>query len=343
MRNTVLFIVLVLLVGCSSFQPLRVNVGPGDAFRLKNRSNKHLYKIEAWDATNRVYLWDVSTNRPTKMPETVSFGLVPYGMKQVFPKPGSLPLLPPMGTKIVYRLQYQTEYPSIGPALGFAMQAVRREDEGAKTVRMDKIDREAPSWRSQSERDAFIVAIGHEVRDQAPFFLDVATNGAGTDADKQAVRALMKLIGIENPFQAYQELRGVNSIVLSSSGPKGLINEQPLTSVRPLTSFTNLRSLVLSNNRLNDITPLASLVNLEFLRIDGNPLEDITPIMNLPKLKILDVSYSPNVRLELLQEISSKGVRVWDSGRESGSALSLEFKDHAPGDEDGAKVGTSHP
>lgn len=332
-----------MLSSCSSLQRLRVDNGSGEILKLNNRHNKHLVEVEAWDATNRVYLWHLTAvaqpvafgvDSRAAMPDSISLGVIPKDMVQVFPQHGRVPSFPPMGTKIVYRLHYLTEHPFTGFAQEVVFHAVSREGGRAKCVRLLPIDKTSPAWMSQEERDSFIAAIAKEVRDQTPFFLDVATNGVGTDADRQTVRALIDFVGIENPYQAYQELRAADSIELYGGTRNGVRDSRRLTSVRPLASFTNLRSLVLADNRLRDITPLESLinleflridsnlveditplkslVNLEFLRIDGNLVEDIAPIMEISRLRVLNVSGNPILRRENLQELRAKGVNVID-------------------------------
>jgi hypothetical protein len=291
---------------------------------LRNPHRKHLAEVEVWDATNRVYLWHLmATNEPAAyavssgamMPDAIAYAVVPDGMSQIFPEKGSEPSVPLAGARIVYRFLYLTDHPVYGFTQEVLSRAVRYEGESAEIVKLLPRDEMRPPWKSKAERDTFVATVAHEVRQNTPFFIRVATTGEGTACDRETVEALMEFVGIEDPYLAYQELRGLDAIVIYGGTRDGGVDSRRLTSVKPLASFTNLTTLVLANNRLRDISPLKSLVRLEFLRLDGNLVEDITPIMELPKLRVLDVTGNPNAQRARLDELSDRGVIVRDYDR----------------------------
>ena len=88
--------------------------------------------------------------------------------------------------------------------------------------------------------------------------------------------------------------------------------------IQILESLTNLRSLVLSNNRITDISLLKSLTNLQSLAIRGNPITDISPLESLTNLWDLSIwdtqvtDISPLKSLTNLQMLSLNGNPITD-------------------------------
>lgn len=60
-----------------------------------------------------------------------------------------------------------------------------------------------------------------------------------------------------------------------------------LSDLRPLSSLTNLQSLILVGSQVSDLTPLSGLANLRFLDIDETPVTNVRPLSGLTALQAL--------------------------------------------------------
>src|SRR5690554_5970839 len=65
-----------------------------------------------------------------------------------------------------------------------------------------------------------------------------------------------------------------------------------IDKIKELEQFTNLETLILSNNALDSssISSLQRLTNLRYLDLEWNQIEQITPLRNLTNLNYLDIS-----------------------------------------------------
>ncbi|MBE9118350.1 leucine-rich repeat domain-containing protein [Lusitaniella coriacea LEGE 07157] len=65
------------------------------------------------------------------------------------------------------------------------------------------------------------------------------------------------------------------------------LRDRGISDLRPLSSFTNLTTLLLLKNKIADVSPLANLRNLTQLNLSGNQIVDITPLSGLTQLREL--------------------------------------------------------
>ncbi len=72
-----------------------------------------------------------------------------------------------------------------------------------------------------------------------------------------------------------------------------LSDNQYITDVTPLAGLTNLRTLILNQNRIADVSPLAGLVNLQELDIHHNEIRDVSPLSGMTKLWRLAIRENP--------------------------------------------------
>lgn len=89
-----------------------------------------------------------------------------------------------------------------------------------------------------------------------------------------------------------------------------------ISDLRPLSSFTGLRQLVLFGNEISDVSPLSSLENLTSLQLGYNNIADVSPLASLTNLTLLGLieneisDISPLASLSNLQELrlTSNGI-----------------------------------
>ncbi len=91
--------------------------------------------------------------------------------------------------------------------------------------------------------------------------------------------------------------RGIQSLV-GLEHAKNLLtlrlsDNQYITDVTPLAGLTNLRTLILNQNRIADVSPLAGLVNLQELDIHHNEIRDVSPLAGMTKLWRLALRENP--------------------------------------------------
>lgn len=77
-----------------------------------------------------------------------------------------------------------------------------------------------------------------------------------------------------------------------------------------LSNMSNLRWLILSDNRIKDLSPLANLTELSYLELFLCDVEDISPLLSCPQLKHLNLSYCPVKNIRLLSQMPQLE-RVW--------------------------------
>lgn len=70
-------------------------------------------------------------------------------------------------------------------------------------------------------------------------------------------------------------------------------DNQYITDVTPLAGLTNLRTLILNQNRIADISPLAGLVNLGELDIHHNQIRDVSALAGMTRLWRLAIRENP--------------------------------------------------
>ena len=71
---------------------------------------------------------------------------------------------------------------------------------------------------------------------------------------------------------------------------KGFVNSNAVSDVTPLTSLTQLTTLLLGNNSITDVTPLTELTQLTLLYLEDNGITDVSPLANLTRLAALNLS-----------------------------------------------------
>jgi internalin A len=80
-------------------------------------------------------------------------------------------------------------------------------------------------------------------------------------------------------------------------------DDRKISTIAPLQTLTNLRSLVLLNNRISDIEPLAKITGLRYLNFVDNCVSDITPLRHLQSLEELYISSNPIDSLAVLDQL----------------------------------------
>ncbi|GAB4240871.1 MAG: hypothetical protein Tsb0034_17560 [Ekhidna sp.] len=80
------------------------------------------------------------------------------------------------------------------------------------------------------------------------------------------------------------------------------INHAPISSLKPLQAFINLRDITLVNVRLSSLSELSTHTKLESITYENGPLRTLEGIANLKNLKHLDVS---NTAIEDLRPIET--------------------------------------
>ena len=74
---------------------------------------------------------------------------------------------------------------------------------------------------------------------------------------------------------------------------RGREEDKKIIYLTGLEKATNLRDLLLRNNKISDITPLLNLDALEQLNLYDNQISNITPLATLTSLTNLNLSYNP--------------------------------------------------
>jgi Leucine-rich repeat (LRR) protein/Flp pilus assembly protein TadD len=82
------------------------------------------------------------------------------------------------------------------------------------------------------------------------------------------------------------------------------LNFKEIVDVRPISSLTNLRTLVLQNNQITDISSLRSLTNLYALDLEKNKIADISPLSSLTNLAYLNLNNNQITDLNSLRSLA---------------------------------------
>jgi Leucine-rich repeat (LRR) protein len=77
-----------------------------------------------------------------------------------------------------------------------------------------------------------------------------------------------------------------------------------LSDLRPLSGFTNLESLTLSNNKIVDLSPLMSLKHLTALDVTSNKVKDLAPLSGIATLVFLGASGNQIADVTPLQHLA---------------------------------------
>jgi internalin A len=83
-----------------------------------------------------------------------------------------------------------------------------------------------------------------------------------------------------------------------------------ITNIGALKYFTGLKSLDLTNNKIEDITPLSGLKGLTELELGGNLMSSLDALKDLSQLKILRLFYSPISDLSALSNLPIEELNV---------------------------------
>jgi internalin A len=120
---------------------------------------------------------------------------------------------------------------------------------------------------------------------------------------------LLERAGTTNCAEANQRLRIRTLLDLGVTG---------ISDLRPLSSLTGLRQLVLFGNEISDLSPLSSLENLTSLQLGYNSISDVTPLAPLTNLTLLglienDISdVTPLASLSNVQELRLTSNEITD-------------------------------
>jgi internalin A len=68
-----------------------------------------------------------------------------------------------------------------------------------------------------------------------------------------------------------------------------ILNGKAIADLRPLSSFTQLKTLDLRNNQIRDLQPLSSLTHLVTLKLRQNAIADVAPLSTLTHLRLLNL------------------------------------------------------
>jgi internalin A len=136
-------------------------------------------------------------------------------------------------------------------------------------------------------------------------FTDWCVNRDDISSEAQkTVEALLEVAGTDNCNDANKKLSSLTELNLRDRG---------LSDLRPLSSFTNLRNLMLLKNKIEDISPLANLTNLTQLNLAGNDIRDITPLSGLTQLRELFLMTNEITDIRSLANLSNL-TRLWVTG-----------------------------
>lgn len=74
-------------------------------------------------------------------------------------------------------------------------------------------------------------------------------------------------------------------------------NTEPITDLKGISSFTNLKELYIPNSGITNISELKNLNHLEVLHLEGNSIKSLSPLKNLTNLEVLDLegNEAPNI------------------------------------------------
>ncbi|MEG4094711.1 leucine-rich repeat domain-containing protein [Microcoleus sp. Pol8_D1] len=97
---------------------------------------------------------------------------------------------------------------------------------------------------------------------------------------RHTVKVFLKKAGTDDAQEAEQILSSMTELHL---------NNNRITDIGFLGSFTNLTTLSLSYNQITDISFLGSLTNLTTLSLCGNQITDISFLGSLTNLTTLDL------------------------------------------------------
>ena len=98
----------------------------------------------------------------------------------------------------------------------------------------------------------------------------------------------------------------------------GLMGNNQISDLTPLSSLTSLTELHLDNNQISDLMPLSSLTSLTWLGFDYNQISDLMPLSSLTSLTSLDLGnnqirdLSPLSSLTSLNELSLYNNQISD-------------------------------
>ena len=98
----------------------------------------------------------------------------------------------------------------------------------------------------------------------------------------------------------YCQLNNINFLDIKTL----LLSSNKLTDISGIKLFKNLEHLYLTGNRLIDISVLNNLIKLKGLYLNNNKLKDIKNLYNLTKLKILDISGNKLTDISIVKNLS---------------------------------------
>jgi internalin A len=67
------------------------------------------------------------------------------------------------------------------------------------------------------------------------------------------------------------------------------LGNSEIVDLRPLSSFSNLRTLDLAHNQVVDVSAIANLKGLNFLNLSNNRIVNVSPLANLTELGVLSL------------------------------------------------------
>jgi len=269
---------LCTIAGCRQLPVVSTGYdGTGKDFVVEYRGSVRVSKIEIWSASKQVYLWSWEIGDENSF----DYGVLPETAKQLFPSTGGLPRAVAEGEELVVSVLYF--YDSAWPpaaCVGSDTKAFKRLGNKFHTIPLTSAANRIPKWKSDKERQEYVQKIRKEVEDSGSLFLKAAYNPDATGAQRHLIAALKKAVGLDDPKEAYIELRNIDAFCPYSAD---------LSDLSLLSDFTNITTLVIPHNGVSDIAPLANLTQLTFLRLENNQISDLSPLSNLKHLTDLRI------------------------------------------------------
>lgn len=91
------------------------------------------------------------------------------------------------------------------------------------------------------------------------------------------------------------------------------LRDNDIQDLSPLTAFTKVEQIYLSNNRITDISPLAKCSTLEILVINNNEISDVSALGSLPAFRSLEIVNNPITDVSALP-FTAAGEGVFERG-----------------------------
>lgn len=145
-----------------------------------------------------------------------------------------------------------------------------------------------------------------EKRNQVKPFIEYCEN---YDNESPAIqKTIDKLKGFRSCAETVTELSSIRKLDLTvpfnPSATPAIVEEDRLTDISPLASFTNIEELNLNYNKITNVEPISRLINLRALNMQGNGIVDISSFSYLTKLVKLDLAINNVVDISSVRSMT---------------------------------------